>query len=239
MAKSFLDSYYSFHFKNIHKDKNLRSLFEGYAGWYSAILPKDKNRPILDLGCGTGEFLSWLRSLGYVDVEGAEMSSELRNEAIKRYGFTVHLVENPVEFLCEVSGKYHCITMLDFLEHLQEETIFSILNKTYEILPDQGKIIVSVPQAAGITSLFLRYADFTHKTLFTETSLCSVLQAAGFQNIDLALPVEKIRWSLKSISYRMLRMCWHNILRLIYILERPGEVAPKHFWDRIVVSAVK
>src|SRR5437016_7027213 len=52
-----------------------------FGGRWGAWLPPDKDIHILDIGCGYGEFLYFLRSLGYRNIVGLDLcKGELRSE---------------------------------------------------------------------------------------------------------------------------------------------------------------
>ena len=60
------------------------------------------------------------------------------------------------------------ITMNDILEHVPKEETVGFLRDVFESLQPGGNAVINVPQVSGFTSLFCRYNDFTHQTLFTE-----------------------------------------------------------------------
>ncbi len=44
--------------------RDLKAWFKAYENDYASLLPANKQSVILDIGCGTGEFMIYLRSNG-------------------------------------------------------------------------------------------------------------------------------------------------------------------------------
>ncbi|MEM9077467.1 MAG: class I SAM-dependent methyltransferase [Bacteroidota bacterium] len=97
---------------------------------------KVKSRKLLDIGAGTGDFLSLAKSEGYV-VEGVEPSPKAREKA-KEKGVELKKDLNEV---AEVD--YDVITLWHVLEHLPN---LKVQIKTISnILKDDGVLIIAVP----------------------------------------------------------------------------------------------
>jgi 2-polyprenyl-3-methyl-5-hydroxy-6-metoxy-1,4-benzoquinol methylase len=94
---------------------------------------------ILDIGCGTGEFLNTCQ-LAKWETTGIEPSDNARNQAINNYGLNV-LKESELENL--ISGSFDVITMWHVLEHVPE------LNKRMKdlerLISKGGMILIAVP----------------------------------------------------------------------------------------------
>jgi SAM-dependent methyltransferase len=231
--------YYDSFYKGLHEGQDYEKSSAGYAEWYHDCLPSDREARILDIGCGDGKFLFFLKRNGYVRAEGLELSPCLADIAGKRVGCPVHVVDDTIDFLSLNRGRYGTVTMNDVLEHIPKSDTISFLAAVRESLMPGGNLVVNVPQASGFTSLYCRYNDFTHETLFTEMSLRQVLLLAGFSDIRFI----KEKWPLKltprHLSYRFSRWVWFLLLRLIYRIEQPGEIHPRSFQVRIVASATR
>jgi hypothetical protein len=104
-------------------------------------------------------------------------------------------------------------------------------------LGDGGSLVVNVPQAAGLTTAFNRYNDFTHKLVFTEASLRQVLLMADFQEVRFVRERWPFKWTPRHLSYRLVRWVWYRLLRLVYFIEMPGEKLPSTWQVRIVAVA--
>lgn len=82
--------------------------------------------------------------------------------------------------------KFDLIISTHCLEHLEKSQIILILKHFREnILKQNGKIFLAVPNAQSATGCYWAYEDFTHSTLFTAGSLIFVLKMAGFSEIKI------------------------------------------------------
>jgi 2-polyprenyl-3-methyl-5-hydroxy-6-metoxy-1,4-benzoquinol methylase len=57
-------------------------LFDEFERNYARHLPADKAVPILDLGCGNGMLLEWLRSKGYSNLVGVDLKPDKRDNIV-------------------------------------------------------------------------------------------------------------------------------------------------------------
>ena len=99
---------------------------------------KQKGR-VLDIGCGTGEFLNECKGNGY-DTIGFEPSDIARKQAIKNFGLEV-VKSNCFEKL--ESKSISIITMWHVLEHIPD--IENVLLETSRLIKDNGVIFIAVP----------------------------------------------------------------------------------------------
>lgn len=143
----------------------------------------DKSAAILDFGCGFGQLLLALKSLGFSSLEGAEINlpaiTHLRNR-----GVLVHDLSKSRQFYENRRSSYDFVIMSHVLEHLPKDKIISKLKQLRKLLKKYGRLVVVVPNAQSSTGCYWAYEDFTHHTLFTAGSLYYVLRAAGFSHVE-------------------------------------------------------
>lgn len=96
-----------------------------YYAWYTrGWLPENRATAILDVGCGSGQLLYFLRSQGYehtvgLDLDGAQVE-------VAR-GLGLNAVRSTVtDFLADDRKDYGLIAMLDILEHFTREELYPI-----------------------------------------------------------------------------------------------------------------
>jgi len=235
--KEIFDKYHETFYKDLHGWRDYDLTSKGFGEWYYDCLPIDKKAKILDIGCGDGKFLFFLKQKKYEQIEGLELSAQQAEEARKNVKCPIHVVEDTTSFLMQKIKTYQMITMNDVLEHVPKQETVRFLKAVHDAINPGGIVVVNVPQVSGLTSLFCRYIDFTHQTLFTEMSLKQVLFSAGFSNVKFIPQKWPLKWTPRHLAYRLVRLLWYCILKLIYTIESPGEKHPSSFQVRLVASA--
>ena len=232
--KKIFEKYYETFYKDLHGWRDYELTSKGYGDWYYDCLPDNKASMILDIGCGDGKFIFFLEQKGYTSVEGLELSFQQAEVARKNVKSPIHDVDDTVSFLLGRTNTYEMIAMNDVLEHFPKREVVRFLKAVNDALIPGGIAVVNVPQVSGFTSLFCRYNDFTHETIFTEMSLKQVLSLAGFSSI---------KWPLKltprHLTYRLVRFVWYTLLKIVYTVESPGEIHPCTYQPRLVVAATR
>jgi 2-polyprenyl-3-methyl-5-hydroxy-6-metoxy-1,4-benzoquinol methylase len=144
---------------------------------------------VLDVGCGTGDFLGYLKENGF-DTVGIEPSPDAVTAAESR-GLTVHntTLEKFVEhYKSSVIGTFNAITLLNVLEHVPNPA--HVVEITKQLLNPGGIICVRVPndfseiQSAAQKQLnkeawWVAVPD--HINYFNFQSLHSFLEKLGFE----------------------------------------------------------
>ncbi|MDJ0898541.1 MAG: class I SAM-dependent methyltransferase [Xenococcus sp. MO_188.B8] len=158
-----------------------------YYKWYTKNwLPKDKSTPILDIGCGSGQFTYFLNKEGYKSTTGIDIDAQ-QIELAQSLGLNCHCAEVE-EYLRDQIQSYGVISMLDILEHFTWKELYPIMELVREKLTIGGKVIVSVPNAASPLGLSTRYSDITHETSFSPASLSELFFCHGMEVRSLRDP---------------------------------------------------
>jgi 2-polyprenyl-3-methyl-5-hydroxy-6-metoxy-1,4-benzoquinol methylase len=105
---------------------------------------------ILDIGCGTGEFLNTCK-LAKWETLGIEPSENARTQAIKKFGLNV-FIEDAIDTL--PSTTYDVITMWHVLEHVPD------LNKRMKdlerLITNGGIILIAVPNPNSFDAIYYK-----------------------------------------------------------------------------------
>lgn len=152
------------------------------------LLPPTARR-IVDVGCGSGATLAWLRGL-YPSAHtiGLEGNGEVRAQ-LSLNASEVHILDLTGE--APDLGSPDLILFLDVLEHLPDPA--ATLSRLASQLAPGGAIIVSLPNVAHLSvalPLILKgefkytdegILDRTHLKFFTQASALALMEDAGFQ----------------------------------------------------------
>lgn len=173
-----------------------------------------KDSPILELGCGRGYLLEYLKNRGFNNLKGIDISEE-QIKISKEKGLDVE-VEGALEFLRGNQKRYKIIFALDFIEHFYKEELIPLVELIYNNLDKDGVFIFHTPNGQAIVSPKIIYGDLTHLTIFTPNSAQQLLRAAGFREIKFleAGPVNKNIIGLLRLTLWKIFKSYHNLVRL-------------------------
>jgi len=169
---------------------------------------------LLDVGCGSGDFLRAAARTGRWQVTGVEPFAPMAAEAGRRAACAVHattLEEAPLE-----PGSFDCVALLGVLEHLHDPR--AVLRRAHDLLRPSGSLAVYVPnfhylrlvQTGPIsyarTGRFSSLHPQEHLFHFTPRTLERLLEATGFRLHDLHvgppfLQGSRLRRWLKTAAY--------------------------------------
>jgi len=136
---------------------------------------------VLDIGCGSGQFLAHLIRSGH-ECHGTELSMETGRRAGQVPGLRLHL--GALECGRFPAGSFDLISIWHVLEHLPEPD--RILGFCHEWLSDGGTLMVAVPNIDSMQGNLFRGAWFhldppRHLQHFGRASLERALSDAGFR----------------------------------------------------------
>ncbi len=134
----------------------------------------------LEIGCGTGEFLLYLRAKGVADFLGVDQDLALAR--VMPEELRAHFVAAEVSaFLSSAAGirGFDRIALFDVLEHFAPEEGIRLLQALGERLNPGGRIIVKVPNAESPWGARYQHGDLTHRTALTAGSLRQIALASG------------------------------------------------------------
>jgi O-antigen chain-terminating methyltransferase len=150
-----------------------------------------RGRPIVDLGCGRGEWLELLREQK-LTATGVDLNKTMIDQCKQR---ALNVVQaDALEFLRGLPDHSHgAITGFHIIEHLPLDTLVSLIAETFRVLHPGGVAIFESPNCKNLTVGACNfYIDPTHRNpVFPETAQF-MLEGAGFERVTLEYlsPVE-------------------------------------------------
>lgn len=150
-------------------------------GWGDRFPMYVPNGRVLDVGCGSGIYLSQLKALGWA-VSGIEISSKAAAVAKEQYGIDVFCGQ-PTDAPFEDESFDH-IHINHALEHFPDP--FSVLKKVKTLLKPNGTLYIEVPNvesygAAAAGPYWLHWDAPRHLFGFTPRSLEKSIVDAGLE----------------------------------------------------------
>lgn len=145
----------------------------------NALQPHGK---VLDVGCGTGEFLSHLMSRGY-HVKGVEPNLQAREQAIANHAIPVV----PALDLVPPQEQFQVVTLWHVLEHLPN--LRSTFKRLFALLADGGLLVIAVPDrdcwdADHFGATWAAWDVPRHFTHFRRSDIEAFLREHGFELVE-------------------------------------------------------
>lgn len=177
---------------NINYYMNKRGYFKNFEDYkkktylddkrrYDSIKLISKNKSLLDVGAGTGQFAELIKD-NVKKIDLVEPDKYLFNKLKSNF--------NIYQNLNEVENKYEIITLYHVLEHIQDPIKFLKLIKTN--LKKKGKVIIEVPQANDALIKKYNLISFKkhtfwseHLFLYTDILFEKLLKYCGFKKFKI------------------------------------------------------
>ena len=156
-------------------------------GFYQEIVATNavlKEKPLLDIGSGRGEWLGLLKQSG-ISASGVDVSKVLVDHCKKENLNVVladgieHLKGMPDQALGAVSA-FHVI------EHLPFDTLFNLVEQAHRVLAPGGQLIFETPNPENIlVASHTFYHDPTHRNPITPTLIDFLVRYLGFIDVRI------------------------------------------------------
>lgn len=224
---------YSIYYARFHDDSDAHA--ELMARMMSRVLephlPSDRAARVLDVGCGYGFSLRAMRTFGFADLCGVELSPQ-QAARCQRAGFNVEVSDDTVGWLEARPAEFDFVILLDVIEHVPVPEQIRFMKAIHTSLRPNGRVVVTTPNANAILAPRWRYNDYTHHCSFTEHSLFFVLRNAGFDRIriDASKGIGRFPWKFWRRNSRvklrkwLVRWCWLQVYKAELPWEKIDEI---------------
>lgn len=142
-------------------------------------LPYKPGGKLLEIGCGSGKLLKFLKSLGWT-VQGVDFDPHAV-DSTRQKGLEVAL--GTLQDQRYSDGSFDAVVMSHVIEHIHNPE--GLLRECHRILRDQGQITVVTPNARSLGHRVFK-SDWRglepprHLQVFTSPALCNLVERAGF-----------------------------------------------------------
>ena len=143
-----------------------------------------KGMPILDIGCGRGEWLELLAESG-LEARGVDRN-RLFVAACKERGLNVS-EGDAIEYLGEVpSCSLGAVTGFHIIEHLPLEELIRLIDETVRVLKPGGLAIFETPNPQNVlVACHNFYIDPTHRNPLPALTVQFLLEARGLCDVEI------------------------------------------------------
>ena len=172
-----------------------------FRSYFLPLIPADRGARILDVGCGRGHLLDFLKRSGYRDLQGVDLSPQMV-ECSRRLGVPAEQSE-ATAFLSAHPARFDCVLALDVLEHLFKDELFALMDAVFSALRPGGCFIAHTVNADGLAWGRMRYIDITHEQSFTRYSLGQLFTVTGFSGQEFR-PVEPVGSGPRVLARRLI-----------------------------------
>ncbi len=204
------------------KDNFIKRI-EYYENILGSFLPKNKDAKIIDVPCGFGNFIYYLKTKGYKNVSGYDFDKNQIDLALK---LNLPVVQaDAFSILSQMHSIIDVIISIDFLEHLSKDNACVFLQRCYNGLKPGGTIIIRVPNADSPFGSGHAWNDITHKWYITPTAGRVLVEMIGF--VDIMFLEDRIPPKSRNGKKKYVKAN-----KLINKLITDMGIAPPRIWSR-------
>ncbi len=162
---------------------------------------------VLDIGCGTGEFLAYLMSRGYL-VQGVEPNLKAREQVIANHGISAL----PALELVAAHEQFQVVTLWHVLEHVPD--LHTTFKRLFALLADRGLLIIAVPDrgswdAEHYGPNWAAWDVPRHVSHFRAEDVRDLLRQHGFELQTIrSMPLDALYISILSEGYHGTSKPW-------------------------------
>ena len=140
--------------------------------------------PIVDLGCGRGEWLELLKERGFT-ARGVDLNRIMANECRER-GFEV-VESDALRYLREQpDGSLGAVTGMHIIEHLPLNILVALFDETLRVLRPGGIAIFETPNPENlVVGACNFYMDPTHRNPLPPPMIEHLVEARGFVRVGI------------------------------------------------------
>jgi O-antigen chain-terminating methyltransferase len=191
-----LDSFYlSFENRFRGSRAEIKKRVQFYLPFLASAHAGEKGRPILDLGCGRGEWLELLKE-NKLDARGVDLNSAMIAQCKERHLEVIH--RDAIDYMRSLrANSQGGVTGFHIIEHLPFETLMDFFREARRILKPGGVAIFESPNCKNLVVGAAQFnIDPTHRNpVFPETAEF-MLQSHGFERvrIEYLSPVADVKF---------------------------------------------
>jgi 2-polyprenyl-3-methyl-5-hydroxy-6-metoxy-1,4-benzoquinol methylase len=220
------DSFYkSFEDRFRGDETTIKSRLTEYEPYLASLPTKLRKLPVVDLGCGRGEFLYIAKKCGFKPI-GIDMNKDMVKRA-KALGFTAHESDALTFLLSQKSSSLSVISGFHLVEHIPFPSLLKIFSECFRTINPEGFVLFETPNPNNLTvgsSNF--YMDPSHIKPIPPKLLAFALETQGFftQILELHPAKEDIHHN-DPVVEDMMRMLYGPVDYAVLATKKPFKLS--------------
>jgi SAM-dependent methyltransferase len=147
--------------------------------------------PVVDIGCGRGEWLELLAESG-IAARGFDLN-RIAVEECRERSLQVELADGLEALAALAPESCSAVTAFHIIEHLPFESVVKLLDEALRVLRPGGVLILETPNPANLLVAAERfYLDPTHRNPLPSELTAYLLQSRGFEGVEI-LPLHPLQ----------------------------------------------
>lgn len=190
-------------------------------------------KKILDVGCGSGQIVSYLQKCG-LSAFGCDISPQAIKFS-KRITRRNTVLKAPATKLPYKSKSFDLVSNISMIEHISQIDGIIFLREAYRVLRPGGCIFIITPNFNSplryvLGTRWFGYSDPTHIYFYTPASLRFALKSVGFKNISYKIPTIKIKSDLHIPNFLKWLPQWAKQFLTYLMISSPLSTWRDSFW---------
>jgi O-antigen chain-terminating methyltransferase len=179
-----VDAYYlAFEEANRGTQAEIATKLSVYLAPISRIPESLRALPMLDIGCGRGEWIELLMQQGF-EARGIDQSPQMV-QLCRSKGLKVEVADALAWLASQPDQSHALISGFHIVEHLPFAVLFQIMEHAWRVLAPGGLLIFETPNPENaLVGSHTFYHDPTHRNPMTPTAMNFMLAYHGFENIQ-------------------------------------------------------
>jgi ubiquinone/menaquinone biosynthesis C-methylase UbiE len=197
-------------------------------------------KPILDIGCGRGE---WLELLGehHLECYGVDLNSMMVDRC-KSLGFSVSKADAIDHLRGLPDQSLSAITAFHFIEHIPFDAFITFLDEALRVLTQGGILILETPNPetirVGATTF---YYDPTHRNPLPPIPTQFIVEHRGFSSVEILRlhPIMDEKLKGDDENSNLLNRVIFGPQDYAIIARRDGQITENIYSDKIITAAAE
>jgi SAM-dependent methyltransferase len=164
--------------------EDIKERLKTYLPYIEHAVEKNKNAPLLDIGCGRGEWLELLKGKGY-KAQGIDLNRVMIRQCTD-LGLDVREAE-VISFLRKQDANtFGAITGFHIIEHLPLKSLVNLFDEALRVLAPGGLVIFETPNPENIIVGSCNfYIDPTHRNPLPPDPVKFIAEQRGFARAEI------------------------------------------------------